>query len=217
MVEAIIQGEYHVSRSDRESLDKLLTDDIDALFIEGRKDNFSPDDWTFGYLSFLIGAMIIFWGQAIPNRGNDIKENLNIPIHDEIDTSLPMLYPQLPTSWKVTAGLVGILLFSAGLYMPTWQVPIVTVPETANQIYNITIKTVLIIGAPVSYSIILIILEELRLGKRDKDMAMAITQICADRGYKQIVISCGDAHTRRLSTLLENSGIEVRVKDSNHK
>lgn len=216
MVKAVIQGEYHISTSDRELLSDHLNDEVDALFIEQRSDHVSPENWSFGYLSFLVGTLTLFWLQAALYRGPDIQERHDIPVHDDIDTALPDLYGRIPTAWKVTAGTIAVAFFSIGLYTPAWPIPFITAPEIANQVYNAILKPIVIIGAPLIYSFILVILEERRLGTRDEDMAEAITQISNENGYENIVVSCGAAHIDRLSTLLENNDIEVEIRESEH-
>lgn len=216
MVKAIIQGEYHVSTSDRESLDNHINNEVDALFIEQRSDRVSPENWSLGYLLFLFGALTLYWLQAALYRGPDIQEKHDIPVHDEIDTSLPDLYARLPAVWKVIAGIFAIAIFSAGLFVSSWPIPFINTPEIATQVYSIIVKPVIVVGAPLVYSFILILLEERRLGTRDKDMAEAIAQTSKERGYENIVVSCGDAHTDRLSALLENDGIEVEIQESKH-
>lgn len=216
MVKAVIQGEYHISTSDRELLDEHLSEEADALFVEKRSDRVSPENWSFGYLSFLIGVLTLYWLQAALYRGPDIQERHDIPIHDEIDTPLPDLYARLPTAWKATAGIIAVVFFSVGLYVPTWSIPFITTPEIVTQAYSIVLKAIIVIGAPLIYSFMLILLEGRRLGTRDKDMAEAIVKISKERGYEKVVVSCGDAHTGRLSTLLENNGIEVEIQESKH-
>lgn len=216
MVKAVIKGEYHISTSDRESLGNHLNDGADALFIEQRSDYVSPDNWSLGYLTFLIGVLTLYWLQAVLYRGPDIQEEHDIPVHDEIDTALPDLYARIPTGWKAGAGIIAVPFFSAGLYVPTYSVPFISAPGIATQAYNIILKPIIVIGAPLIYSFILIVLEERRLGTRDEDMAEAITQISKEKEYETIVVSCGDAHTDRLSTLLENNNIEVEIQESKH-
>lgn len=216
MVKAVIQGEYHISTSDRESLGNHLNDEADALFIEQRSDQVSPDNWSLGYLTFLIGVLTLYWLQAALYRGPDIEEEHDIPVHDEIDTPLPDLYARIPTGWKAVAGIIAVAFFCAGLYVPTYPVPFISAPGIATQAYTLVLKPIIIIGAPLIYSFILIILEGRRLGTRDEDMAEAITQISEQKEYETIVVSCGDAHTDRLSTLLENNDIEVEIQESKY-
>jgi hypothetical protein len=216
MVKAVIQGEYHISTSDRELLSSHLTKKADALFVEQRSDHVSPDKWSLGYLTFLIGALTLYWLQALLYTGPDIQDKHDIPVHNEIDTALPDLYARIPSKWKIAAGIISATFFAAGIYIPTYSTPFISTPEIVTQAYNIIIKPVMVIGAPLIYSFLLIILEGRRLGTRDKDMAEAITEISKKKGYETIVVSCGDAHVDRLSRLLENNGVEVEIQESEH-
>jgi len=74
-MKAVFQGEFHISSTDRESLDSHLDADADALFVEQREDRVSPDNWSIGYLSFLIGALTLYWLQAALYDGPDIKKS----------------------------------------------------------------------------------------------------------------------------------------------
>jgi len=42
--------------------------------VEQREDRVSPDNWSIGYLSFLIGALTLYWLQAALYDGPDIKK-----------------------------------------------------------------------------------------------------------------------------------------------
>lgn len=214
---AIIQGEYHVSGTDRESLKSKLTGGVDALFVEKREDRIGPESWNIGYLIFLIGVMTYYWGQACLYQGEDVLENEDIPVHDEIDTPLPELYQRFPDSWKVYSGAISGAVFLFGLLVSHFPVPIISVPLSLSIAYTLTLKLVFVVGAPLLFSVIMIIFENREIGGREEDMAEAITEESHKNEYQTVVVSCGDAHVESLSELLEERGWETETHSSNHR
>jgi len=214
-MKAVFQGEFHVSSTDRESLDSHLDADPDALFVEKREDRITPEKWSTGYLSFLVGILIIYWVQVLYN-GPDIKDKTKIPVYDEIDTDLPLLYPRLPASWRVGLGIFAGIVFLLGLIVPIFPFPFIDVPPIASFVFTALVKPFFIIGSPLLFSFFLVFLEERRLGSRDRDMAEEINEISEQNGYETVVVSCGDAHLHRLPDLLEEKGWETEVNESEH-
>ena len=215
-MKAVFQGEFHISSTDRESLDSHLDADADALFMEQREDRVSPNNWSIGYLSFLIGALTLYWLQAALYDGPDIKEKAEIPVYDEIDTDLPELYPRFPKSWILGSGIISGLVFAAGLFVPVYPFPFIDAPAVVSLTFTAVVKPMMMIGAPLLFSFFLVILEERRLGTRDQDMAKEIHRSSKENGYDTIVVSCGDAHLDSLPNLLEEKGWETEVNESDH-
>lgn len=215
-MKAVFQGEFHISSTDRESLESQLDADVDALFVEQREDRVSPENWSIGYLSFLVGALTLYWLQAFLYDGPDIKEKTEAPVHDKIDTDLPVLYPQFPKSWILGSGIFSSLVFAAGLFVPVYPFPFIDAPAIASLAFTALVKPLMVIGAPLLFSFFLIFFEERRLGTRDQDMAEEINKISEENGYETVVVSCGDAHLHRLPDLLEEKGWEIKVNESDH-
>lgn len=215
-MKAIFQGEFHISSADGESLKEKLDSDTDALFIEQREDRVSPEEWTLGYLVFLVGVLSLYWLQEQLYSGPDVSEDTDVPVHDEIDTNLPDLYQRIPPLWIWVSGLIACFAFLYGLFIPNPPIPLVDAPWIASYIYTAILKPVLVTGSPLLFSFLLIVYEERYIGGRDEDMANAITETSRDNGYQRVVISCGDAHLDRLSDLLEEKDWEVEIHESNH-
>lgn len=215
-MKAIFQGEFHISSTDRESLDSHLDNEADALFVEQRQDRVSPDNWSIGYLSFLVGTLTLYWLQALLDDGPDIKEKTDIPVYDEIDTDLPVLYPRFPVSWRAGFGIFTGIVFLTGLFVPRFPVPFIDAPAIASVAFTVLAKPLIILGSPLLFSFFLVFLEERRLGTRDQDMAEEITEISEQNGYETVVVSCGDAHLHRLPDLLEENGWETEINESEH-
>ncbi|SNR38351.1 hypothetical protein [Halorubrum vacuolatum] len=215
-MKAVIQGEIHVSSTDRCLLDSRLDQNADALFVEAREDRVGPDGWSVGYLSFLIGILILYWLQDVLSNGPGIKEKTNLPIHDEIDTPLPELYAELPQSWIVTLGIPTAIIFVAGLLIPSFPIPFINEPVIVGVIFTLSMRLLMLISAICLFSFGLIILEEKRIGTRDQHMASEIDRIARAKGYQTVVVSCGDEHIDRLPALLEERGWETEVHESAH-
>ena len=215
-MKAIIQGEFHTSGSDREALLSHTDGDADALFIERRKDDYDPEQWTIGYVTFLTGVFTVFWIQDVFGGGPDVAEKASVPVHDEIDTPLPELYPRFPLSWTIGSGLLATGAFLFGLFSPLHTIPFISLPPLAWVLYTLILKVAAVVGAFLLFSFFLIYFEERRIGSRDRDMAQAITEISSDKGYETVVVSCGAAHLNRLPKLLEEDGWDVEVNDSEH-
>jgi hypothetical protein len=214
-MKAILQGEFHTSSRDRESLDSRISGEVDALFIEQRNDSFRPDHWTIGYIAFVLGALSIFWVQAKLNDGPDPSENSRIPVHDRIDTPIPKLYSILPRSWKLGFGAISFAIFLGGVLTPEFHLGFLGAGSVLNTIYSMISKLAMTVGAPLIFSFLLISSEEKYLGRRDRDMAESITAVSRENGYSKVVVSCGNAHLESLKELLEQSGWEVKVYESN--
>jgi hypothetical protein len=215
-MKAIFQGEFHVSESDRESLLAHIDEDVDALFVEQRADSVSPDDWSFGYLTFIISALIFYWFQALFDSSPRIKDEADVPTFDEIDTPLPELYSRFPIYWTVPIGLLTGLIFLYGVFIPKMTLPLMSVPPTFNMAFTMIMKPFIIIAAPVVFSGMLIYLEERNMGSRDEDMADSIIDISERDGFQTVVVSCGNMHLDRLPKLLKNEGWDVEIHESKY-
>ncbi|WP_435128366.1 hypothetical protein [Halobaculum sp. D14] len=215
-MKAILQGEFHISSSDKESLLDHIDEDVDALFVEQREDSVSPNEWSFGYLSFLVSTLIFYWFQAFFDNGSRIEDEVDVPVFDEIDTPLPELYSRFPLSWIVAAGLFTAGFFLYGIFIPKMAIPFLSAPSTGDFIYTVVMKLVMVVGAPVLFSGILIYFEEQNMGSRDEDMANSIIDISEKKGFDTVIVSCGNMHLRRLPGLLEDAGWDVEIHESNH-
>lgn len=215
-MKAIFQGEFHTSESDKESLLTHLDEDVDALFVEQREDTLNPDNWNVGYLSFIIGTCIYYWFQALLDSGPRITDEADMPVFDDIDTPLPELYARFPSIWTVPTGVFSGSVFLYGVFISEITIPFIAVPPAITTIYTVVMKPVFVIGAPVLFSGLLIYFEERRMGSRDEDMAVSITEAVEERGFHTVVVLCGDMHLDRLPGLLEKKGWDVEVHASNH-
>ncbi|MEZ3145782.1 hypothetical protein [Halobaculum sp. MBLA0143] len=216
-MKAILQGEVHTSSADRKSLESQLDRDVDALFVERRADSVSPECWSLGYVVFLTGVFTIYWVQEVLRDEPDVEQLSSVPVHDEIDTTIPVLYDRFPRVWIATVGLLSLVALSLALFAPSFGPPLIEVSPATSAVYTVVVKFVILGGTPVLFSGTLIGLDLRRLGSRDRDMADNIDRIATENGYETVVVSCGERHLEQLSELLEENGWEIEVSNTNHK
>jgi hypothetical protein len=174
---AIIQGEFHISSQDQEDLLSRVTDDTDAVFVEGRKDNWGERSLTVGYSLFLIGVILFLWFQSALNRRYDsdvlteIRER-GVTVFDEIDRPLPQLYDDFSLRLKGLCAVVPLLMLLWGLLAPA-DINAYTIQSIA---VNATpaARLMILAGAPVIFSLGLIFGEEFTHGARDDAMAASV-------------------------------------------
>lgn len=185
-----------------------MSEDVDALFIEGREDVVKPEKWSIGYIVFLIGTFLIFWLQDLIDR-EDLEETVDIPIYDEIDTQLPVLYQRISPIGSMAAGAFcgGIWLF--GLAMPFFPFPLIPVPDWIVIVYSLVVRMLIISFVPVLFSFLMIFTEERYIGGRDDDMVESIEEISSENGYHTVVVSCGESHVKGISERFEARGWDV--------
>lgn len=207
-MKAIVQGEFHTSKSDIQALKSHVTEEVDALFIEGREDAVKPEKWTIGYVFFVTGTSLIFWIQDLVDR-DDPEDFGDIPVYDEIDTSLPILHQRISKMGRMSVSMLcgAVLLF--GLILPFFPVPFIPVPNSVVILNTIVVKLLIVAFVPVLYSFLIILIEERYIGGRDDDMVGAIDEISRENGHDTVVVSCGESHVNGITDRLEEKGWEV--------
>lgn len=219
-MKAIIQGEIHISGGDRRDLLGRISDDTEAVFIEGRDEDIGGRPLTFGYMIFLLGVLLFLWGQGAVSRFTspgvkDIIRERGIPVYDEIDRGYAGLYEDYPQWLKLIYGFVAVLVFLWALAMPAdfrvFQVGKVLLNPTFVERFLMLILPV------VGYSGIYILLEGRFVDARDEVMANNILELCEKNGHDEIVVSCGQSHLKPIVDRLEANGRDVAPYDTNHK
>lgn len=219
-MKAIAQGEIHISGSDRRDLLSRVSDDTEAVFIEGRDEDIGGRPLTFGYMTFLLGVLLFLWGQGAISRltgpgVKDIIRDRGIPIYDEIDRGYADLYEDYPQWLKRVYGIVALLVFLWALAMPAdfrvFQVGEVLLNPTLVE------RFLMLIFPVVGYSGIYILLEGRFVDARDEVMANNIMELCEKNEIDEIVVSCGQSHLKPIVDRLEADGWDVTPYDTNHK
>lgn len=218
-MKAIAQGEIHISGSDRRDLLNRVADDTDAVFIEGRDENIGGRQLTFGYMTFLIGIILLLWGQGAISRKSgpgvkDIIREKGIQICDKIDRGYPELYEDYPRWLKIVLGIVTVPLFLGALIMPADLQVVEFSGISVN--YTFVIRFLFLASPILGYAVIYIVLEGWIIGARDDVMANNIMETCSKKGYDDIVISCGQQHLKPIVDELESNGWTVEPFDTNY-
>lgn len=213
-MKAIIQGEFHTSSKDREALKSRISPDTDALFVEGRADTVNRERLTIPYVSFLTGALLIFW---IEDKIGPENVEVEIPRHENIDIPFPELYSKFPTRAIVYSSIFPILLVFYALYWPQTGVPLIDSPMIIDVVYEIVLDLFLILGAPLVFSFGLILYDEKFLESRDEQMSENIHTTSHTEGYDTVVISCGQAHVTPIESRLQEKGWETESYDSEYE
>lgn len=218
-MKAIIQGEGHIVKKDREDLLDRVSEDTDGVFIEGREDNISLSRIASGYAFFLAG-MVIYFGfiRSLRNiRMHPLQEKLEemgIPFHDEIDKEIPDIYSEFPGWANVPMAAVFLLTF---VYLFQRQTPPVVQFGSFTTSTTALVGFILILLSPIAYFSTVIQLESLLVEGRDTTMANSIMDVSKDEGWETVVISCGQEHVDPIQRILEDNGWTVKPYEGNYR
>lgn len=215
-MEAIIQGEAHTSKNDRDALLDRISEDTDCVFIEGRADNISLDKITPGYAFFLAG-MILYLGfirYVRHLRMTPLEEELEgrgVAYCNEIDKEIPEIYRDMP-EWPKYVFIGIYLIILAFLFQG--DIPLFI----RFGVFGIStlIGFILILFSPMAYFATVIQLEAILVGGRDETMATAITEAADKEGMNEILISCGQEHVDPIEMKLEDKRIRVKSHEGSH-
>lgn len=209
-MKAIIQGEVHTSKADKDNLESQLRDEVDAVFHEGREDHIG-EPLTLGYVVFLIGALLAFLFMSSLLRGPGLEERTEIPYHGTIDIPLPDLYSRFPSWMILIAGISGGVFSAIGLYLPYISLPLLGEYLVFT---SLILKPLFVVGGPLLFTLVLILWENRWLGARNEEMADSIVSISEEEGYEKVAVLCGEAHKTPITQRLEDEGWEVDPQSS---
>ncbi|MFB6187200.1 MAG: hypothetical protein ABEI86_10085 [Halobacteriaceae archaeon] len=213
-MKAIVQGELHTSKSDKDNLLSTITDDVDAVFQEGREDHVGKEGWSLGYFLFVSGTLCVFWLISVFARGPTLEEQVDVPFHADIDWPLPDIYEKVPNFVKFISGIIGGTVTAVGLYVPIFAIP----PFESLAIYTtVAMKPILVMGGVLIFSGGLILYEVRLMGGRDERMAKSIEMTCQDQGYETVAVLCGEAHRSGIAEELRRRGWEVETHASSSR
>lgn len=212
-MEAIIQGEVHTSKSDKDDLQTEIAGGVDAVFHEGREDHIG-ESLTFGYIVFLSGALLLFWFISSLLRGPGLEDRTNLPYHSTIDLPLPDIYSVMPNWLILVAGVCGGTFSAFALYAPEIQILFL---EDYVLYTSLFLKPVLLLCGPLLFSFILIIYENHKIGARNDEMANSIVNISEEEGYETVAVLCGESHREPIKKRLEDADWEVQTNSANSR
>lgn len=219
MMEAVIKGETHLSKKDKQALMEIDLTDFDAVFREGYDKHYYERNITSLYALFAIGHILYgatygrlyFSSEEIEARANAH----GIEYYDEIDTPIYEVY-DLVTPWKRYL-LLGLSPVLAGILM---GLPAALLHWIIQQVapglllyFNIAggFAVIFLFGLALALAFFMMIAYDVT-EKRDADMAENIIEIAEREGYNSILVTCGGQHCSGISSRLEANGWETRIE-----
>lgn len=222
--EAVVRGEVHIGKRDREALFDRDLSKYDALYVEGRSNTIKLSHYTNRYWLYLIGVLTLrllytsfnFVYSILELDNYNLKkeaEKHGLKFEDETDLELDELYnrydPRMKTWFPITLVGLFILLVIRALFVETIDVGGI---ETAIPYWFVPLAFGMII--PFSY---FNLLEEFGSDfDRDIEMATNIASQTESRGQDQILVLVGDAHVEPITDQLETQGYNVTPERSSH-
>jgi len=223
MKEALVKGETHLSKRDKQALMEMDFSQFDAVFREGHDTDYYQRDLDSLYALFAIGHLVYgaTYGRLYFSSDNieEKSEEEAVPFYGEIDASIYETYEMVPR-WK----RVGLLLLSpvmAGFLLGLLFSPLQwTVNRFAIQLSPLfgviaAIGMILFFGFLWALAYFMLIEDEV-MYDRDDEMTEEILQIVEKEGYSSILVSCGGNHRPGIASSLRDEGWEVeeRTTDS---
>jgi hypothetical protein len=216
MPEALVKGETHLSKKDKQALLDLDLSEYDAVFREGHDKNYFQRDIDSLYALFAIGHVVYGATYSRLYRSSDAfkqqAKRQGLPVHDRIDAAVYETYEMVPR-WQ-RGGLFLISPLFAGLMLglvaqPTEWVLSRVVPGLLRELaFAGVILTLLCFGFVWALAYFLLI-EGRAMYDRDAAMTREIVQITEANGYDSVLISCGGNHRPGIASYLRDEGWEV--------
>jgi len=222
---AIIQGEIHISPTDRRSLMKRETNQYQALYCEGRSGRISPHYQQNRYNFYVIGILTLklFYGivayiytNLFPKSGYDIEsqaKDAGLAFDDNIDVEIDEIFDSYNTQ-TVNNTLIGLILLFVLLFWYSFQVDTLNFVIVSTSIPFWILPFVYAILLPFVYSSLLISFAN--TGDRDEKMAHSIMRKCDERDHDSILILVGEKHVEPIGEMLDDEGWEVEKQRSNN-
>lgn len=222
MPKALIKGETHLSRKDKQALMELDFSQFNAVFREGYDRDYFRRGMDSLYALFAIGHIV--YGATFGRlyfSSDDLEEKAEsegVPYFGEIDAAIFETYEMVPR-WK--RGLLFLL-------SPFWAVLIlgvVTLPihralnwfSVGSPVQGVVGAVLLIFfyGFAWAWAYFHLIESEV-MYKRDEKMAEEVARISDENGYESILLMCGGKHRPGIASYLEDQGwkVEQRTTDS---
>ena len=217
---AIIQGDWHASRRDAQTLLDRRTKETDALFIEGRSPVIQLKHHTMGYILFLIGYLSIeviyrtseWIYETVPGgeewNVEDAGREVGLDVKSEIDAELDEI-------WSLAEGNGRSAFYGLTLLMFAYALGNSIVGSSAFGIPSGLTSIIIAVGAPLAFSGLVVIF----LGKdgvRDEIMVESIIDASEKEKHSEVLILCGDKHVPGMSEKFRKAGWEVDNERSTH-
>lgn len=216
MPEALIKGETHSSKKDKQALLDLDLTEYDAVFREGHDKNHLQRDIDSLYALFAIGHIV--YG-ATYNRlycsSDEFKqqaERQDLPVHDRIDAAVYETYEMVPR-WQ-RGGLFLISPLFAGMILGfvarplEWMIARMA-PELLPAMAFAGVVLLLLCFGFVWALAYFILIEGRAMYDRDEVMAREVVRITEANRYDSVLISCGENHRPGIASYLRDEGWTV--------
>ncbi|WP_396613982.1 hypothetical protein ACH9L7_19805 (plasmid) [Haloferax sp. S1W] len=223
MPKALIKGETHLSKKDKQALMDFDLSNFDAVFREGYDKDYFQRDIDSLYALFAIGHVVYgaTYGRFyMSTDGFRAKaENQDVPFHGKIDAAIHETY-EMVSNWK-RALLFALSPFFAAIILGLISTPFrLVVEKLAPQwmpalVYSAAIGMIFVFGFAWALAYFLLI-EGRAMYDRDEGMAESILQISDEEGYQTVLVSCGGNHRKGIANYLRDEGwdVEEQTTDS---
>lgn len=227
---AVVQGEIHISHTDRRSLMERETDQYQALYCEGRSGTISPHHHRNRYNLYVIGILTLdliygtfeyIYSNLFPNAGYNIgaqAKQAGLCFDDNIDLEINEIFESYNTQTVnftlICLIVLYVLTFLYSFWTDSLNFSIPGLITVSTPIPWWLLALVFAILLPFTYSSLLITFGG--DGNRDKKMVNSIIKRCDDRDHDSILILVGDKHVEPIGEKLDNEGWDVEKQRSNH-
>lgn len=217
MPEAIIKGEMHASRSDKQDLEGIDTSDFDAVCFESHDKDFFARTLTLRYALYCIGH-ILYGATAgrVYTSTDSFKSRLHtdgVPTHD-VDADVHEQYGFVAT-WAHWVMVVASLGVGAGVAAVPAAVVVVVVQQVDYMIGMILAIAVFSLLWGFAWALSYNWMHGYPAMKhRDQFMADTIQWITAVNDYDRVLVACGDGHVEGIRRLLKEEGWTIKADRS---
>lgn len=217
---ATIQGDWHGSPRDARALFDRRTEDIDALFVEGRSDVIRLEHHTMGYILFLIGYLSLevimrtfSWLHETAPGGEkwsikDAGRDAGLDVNSEIDAELDEIWGLAQGRGRTVSYVITLLLFAFAVLTSMAGISAAGLPGSLASV-------IIAVASPFAFSALVIFLLA-RDDVRDEIMVKSIVDRCESEDHSKILVLCGDKHVSGISERLREEGWEVDDERSVH-
>lgn len=214
----ILQGDWHTSTRDPDRLLSRLSEDTDAVLIEGRSPQIDLYNFRFWYLFYLIGYLQLMafyssieWIKTLvpgtsPPNPEEQAEGLGLCTHSDIDANTRQI-------WDITTQRSQCIGFVFVILLIIYGVGAAVLGLGSGSILQNAIGVTTIISAPFIFTGVQVYSLKSN-SKRDEIMAESVIDICSTQDYSEVGLLVGDFHVSGVAQRLEDEGFKVEKERS---
>jgi hypothetical protein len=216
MPDALIKGETHLSRKDKQALMEMDLSQFDAVFREGYDTDYFERDITPLYALFGIGHLVYAatYGLlyiSIDEFRQKAREQ-GLAFHDDIDTAVYESYEMVSLRKRILLLFLAPVLALAllGLASTPFQLVFQRMLPGFIPVLSVIagIGLFFVFGFAFALAYFMMIMDEI-MYDRDEYMAEEILRITEQEGYDSVLVSCGGNHRQGIASYLEDEGWET--------